>query len=296
MSAVLPFGAKSIQSGAGKMKKAIAISIDKTNFGPVFFSGDICSAVIKAKEYGYDGVELSVRNPDSLNIRLILDALEATCLPVVTIATGQSYLHDGLCLYSEDKDVVGSCIERVKKCIDLACILQSPYITIGGIRGKCADMDKRMDAADNLTHAIVQCATYGEKKNVGLLIEPVNHFEVGAIFTIRQAMELIDKIGSKSIKVLYDTYHVNIEENSRIAPLYEAGEQLGHVHFADNNRLVPGCGFFDFTEVVRVLKQTQYEGYICIEALPFPNDDFAAKKASAYLDVLLSSEKRMSSK
>ena len=268
------------------MKTALSLSVDKTKFGPVFFGGDLFNGLRYAKDLGYDGVELSVRDPTLLNLQAIKNALDELALSVVTIGTGQSYIHDGFCFFSDDPAIVNSCAERVMGCVQLAAAINAPYVTIGGIRGRLREAGDRLKAESNMISGIMQCCRFAGENGVSILLEPVNHYEVDTIYTVNEAIRLIKDIGAHNIKVLYDTYHVNIEEESRLSPIYGMGKMLGHVHFADNNRLPPGCGCFDFIEVMRALKHIEYTGYVCIEALPLPNEKAAAKRAKVFLDNL----------
>ena len=67
------------------------------------------------------------------------------------------------------------------------------------------------------------------------------------------------------LRILPDTFHMNIEEQStpgslaRFAGLYES------VHISDNNRLFPGLGGIDFGGILRFLRDAAYQGGIAIE-------------------------------
>ena len=50
------------------MKYGIVISVSKTKFGPVVFKENLSENIIKAASLGYDGVELAIRNPETLNV------------------------------------------------------------------------------------------------------------------------------------------------------------------------------------------------------------------------------------
>ncbi len=76
---------------------------------------------------------------------------------------------------------------------------------------------------------------------------------------------------------------MNIEELDIRESLYNAKDLLYHVHFADNNRWPPGYGNIDFKSIIRVLKKIKYNGYITIEAIPFPDPETAAKNGIRYL-------------
>ena len=45
-------------------------------------------------------------------------------------------------------------------------------------------------------------------------LEPLNRFETSFITTADQAIELVDRVNHPACKIMLDTFHMNIEENS----------------------------------------------------------------------------------
>ena len=43
-------------------------------------------------------------------------------------------------------------------------------------------------------------------------MEPLNRYETDFLNTCEQALELIEEVGSPQLKILLDTFHMNIEE------------------------------------------------------------------------------------
>jgi sugar phosphate isomerase/epimerase len=58
---------------------------------------------------------------------------------------------------------------------------------------------------------------------------------------------------------------MNIEEDSFEETILNSQSSLAHMHFADNNRKMPGFGHIDFSMIVRTLKKITYEGKISFE-------------------------------
>lgn len=98
-----------------------------------------------------------------------------------------------------------------------------------------------------------------------LYFEPLNRYEDHMVNTLAQACEYCDEVGLKSVKVLGDFYHMNIEEANPVKSLETSRSHLGHIHLSDSNRLEPGAGHFDFAEVFDALKRMDYSGYMAIE-------------------------------
>jgi len=267
------------------VKRALALSPKISRFGPLFFSGALEKGIKSAASLGYDGVEISIGNPDSLDSRKIKAMVSDNGLEIVTLATGQSYVDDGLPLVTDDNELLNKTLERLKRVIDFAVEVGSRNITIGGIRAKItyADHDERVR---RLVEPINICAQKAFDCGIGILLEPVNRYEVSTIFRLEQAYYLMKEAIYKNISLLYDVFHANIEETSITAPIVRYAKEIGAVHFADSNRLVPFNGHIPFFEIARCLDAISYSGYVTIEALPEPEDIIAAKTAIKALDIL----------
>jgi sugar phosphate isomerase/epimerase len=266
------------------MKLALSMSFLKTNFAPLFFSGEIELGFRAARELGFAGVELSVRNPAELDVESIRRGLKENDLTVTTIATGQSYVDEGLGLCVEDDSLRRAAIARFDKLIDFAARLEAKII-IGGIRGRAGTLGPAK-YTEILADSVRRCCDHAYNAGVGIIIEPVNHYEVSCIYTVGEALRFICDLNQPCLSVLYDSYHANLEEKSLLAPILAAKQYLTHVHFADNNRLVPGWGCLDFKEIVAALEALAYPGFICIEALPRPDSMAAARQAITYLKAI----------
>lgn len=96
-------------------------------------------------------------------------------------------------------------------------------------------------------------------------VEAVNRFESCLINTAEEALDYVDRVGSKNIGVLLDTYHMNIEENNLGDAIRLAGTKLTAVHTGDNNRRCPGRGHIDFDDVFQALSDIGYQNRIVSE-------------------------------
>jgi sugar phosphate isomerase/epimerase len=263
------------------MHKIISLSPTKSEFGPLLFSGDLDLGLQKAAELGYDGVELSLRTAEDIEISQLQARLATLNLQVYGIATGQTYYNDGFSLFSAAAEERERAVQRIKALIDLASQLGAMVI-IGGVRGKITTGDYRTEFAKG-REAIRELAQAAQEKTVTLLIEPVNRYETNVLNTLAQGMELIEELGFANLKILADTFHMNLEERSLIDALRAARNYLGYVHCVDSNRLAPGWGHLDFTSIFGTLKEIGYNGPLGIEVLPKPGDLEAAEQGIKFL-------------
>lgn len=262
----------------------VSISPKKSKFAPLLFSGDLNRGMQNVKDLGYCGVELSLLDSLMINQDEVLNEMEALSLKVYAIATGQTYYQDGYSLYAHTEEKRQKAIERLKGHIDFASSLNSAVI-IGGIRGKINAQGQAFeDFKEKGTLALKTCVKYAEEKKVLLLLEPINRYETNVINTLAEGSDLIREIESRHLKLIPDTFHMNIEERSLEESIVDAGALIGYIHFADSNRLSPGWGHIDFFKIVSALKKINYTGPIGIEVLPQPDDLSAARQAIRYLN------------
>ena len=110
-----------------------------------------------------------------------------------------------------------------------------------------------------------------------LIYEPLNRYETNMANTMQEGAELLRPLATKSVKLLADLFHMNIEEVSIADALRVSGSHLGHVHFVDSNRKAAGMGHFDFAPIAAALNEINFQGYASAEALPLPTSQAAAK-------------------
>jgi len=257
------------------MKLSIVLSTQPASFSALAYKGELESNIAKIAQLGYDGVELAVRDPDpaELDVGHIAALLQKHSLEVPAIGTGQAYGEEGLSFTDPDETVRNRAVDRIKSQIDLAGRLNAVVI-IGLIRGKSSGERSLMW----LEQALKACAEHAAKADVHLAMEPINRYETDLVNTVGEGLELIEKIGADNLGLLLDTFHMNIEEPSLEESMRMAGNRLFHLHIADSNRWYPGAGHLDFGDVVKVLKDMKYTGYLSAEILPLPDADTCAEK------------------
>jgi sugar phosphate isomerase/epimerase len=104
-----------------------------------------------------------------------------------------------------------------------------------------------------------KAADYG----IQLVLEPLNRYSTPYCATAKDAIALAQQVDS--LGILLDTFHMNIEEDSFKDAIQSSRKFLRHMHFADNNRKMPGFAHIDFSTIVKSLNEIGYRGYISFE-------------------------------
>lgn len=247
-------------------------------FAPILFAGDPVESIHRAAPFGFDGVELHIGNPQACDYPAICDALQETGLKLTTVSTGRSYLEDGLSFCDPAPEMRSRAVARVKAVVDLFADLR-PMVIIGLMRGFLSHAPSRAEGIGWIDEALAACAAHAARHGMVILVEMANRFELDYLHTAEEGCAVLDRVQAPNLKLLLDTFHMNIEERSFAEPLRTAAPHLGHVHFSDNNRRYPGAGMIDFKVILRVLREIGYAGPAAVECVPWPDPDTAARRA-----------------
>ena len=126
-------------------------------------------------------------------------------------------------------------------------------------------------------------APEAERAGVEIWIEPLNFYEAMLVTTLGKAAGICRQAGSPALRLMADTFHMNIMEPDPLVGLREAAPYLGHLHLSDSNRRLPGLGHIDFRAILGALEQIGYSGYLALEAFPSPDPEQAAAASLHYL-------------
>lgn len=100
---------------------------------------------------------------------------------------------------------------------------------------------------------------------------------------VKAAAEMTRLIGSPRLKVLYDVYHMQLNEGSLCDTIKAYADQFGHIHVADvPGRHEPGTGEINYTKVFDQLAESGYTGRIGFELFTKTTTAEAVKAIISY--------------
>lgn len=271
----------------------IALTATPAELGlaPILLRGDLASAFRQAAELGCRGVEIHLRQAADVDARQVRRWMADYGLSVPTLGTGMAATLDGLTFAAPETYVRRRALERVLGHVDLAAELGAA-VTIGSVSGRLGALEGPERAARRAAalETLAELCRYAENRGVTVLLEPLNRYECDYLNRLADAAQAAREIGSPNLKLLADTFHMNIEETDLAAALREAAPLLAHVHLADSNRQAPGRGHLDLRSVLRALEQIGYRGLLSFEVLPIPDARSAARQGIETVRVLSSLE------
>ena len=220
-----------------------------------------------ARRCGIDGIEV-YGAPHDLQRRLpLLRSAKRRGVVVSTVCVGPPFLG------RVDADDIGQAIRAVRRSISVAAELEASGIVVPVAGPPSLDATPRA-LQPYLMEALAGLADHAESLGTTVLLEPLNRYEDGLINRLEQAVRLCEEIGSASLCVVADCFHMNIEERDVAQAIRAAGARLRHVHVADSNRRQPGAGHIDFQALLGALRSIGFDGWLALEcSLDNPVDD-----------------------
>ena len=125
-------------------------------------------------------------------------------------------------------------------------------------------MDKEKDT-ERAVKNMKRLAVIAEDCGVTLGMEVLNRYEGYMMNTCAEGLEFIKAVDSERVKVMLDTFHMNIEEDNMAAAIRLAGKDLCHLHLGEQNRRVPGKGSLPWGEIGQALRDINYQGAAVME-------------------------------
>ena len=135
------------------------------------------------------------------------------------------------------------------------------------------------DGAKNCVQGFKNIASYAEKKGVTICLEMLNTRDGTDPNKghpgyqgdhIDYCLDIVRRVGSPRVKLLFDIYHVQIMDGDVIRRIGECADYIGHVHTAGN----PGRGELDnnqeinYPPIMQALLDIGYDGFVGQEFIP----------------------------
>ncbi len=182
------------------------------------------------------------------------------------------------------------CIDKLKDGIDVAKRVNCPsVITFTGMSDPKVSHEQ---GAKNCVEVWKEVMPYAEKNGINLVLEHLNsrddthpmkghpgYFGDDVDFCV----DLIKRVDSPNMKLLFDIYHVQIMNGDVISRIRQHQDVIGHYHTAG----CPGRAELDGTQeiyyprIMREIVKTGYQGYVAQEFIPTWKDPVKALRHAA---------------
>ena len=226
------------------------------------------------KDTGYDGIDLVPRE--------YWEPVHAAGLEVASVEAHRS-IEDGLNKPENHDRIEGEILESIQLAPQHghACL-----VCFSGNRH--SDTDEQ--GIDVTVAGLQRVAPAAERAGVTLVLELLNskvdHPEYQCDHTA-WGVEVVKRVGSSHVKLLYDIYHMQIMEGDLVRTIREHHEHFAHYHTGGN----PGRSEIDerqeiyYPTVIAAIRDTGYEGYLGQEFIPVGDPLESLKSARQICEV-----------
>lgn len=224
----------------------------------------IAPVLERLKQMGYDGVEVPMFDLDVESWSAWSGRLDAAGLARTAVTVRGEEDNPA----SQDAAVRKQGVENNKRAVDCcqavgATHLAGPYHSaLGYFTGQGPTSDEWNWAVESMR----QVAEHAGDAGVTLVPECLNRFECYLLNTHADSAKFAREVDHSSCRVMYDTFHANIEEKDVCQAIRDCRDVLAHVHISENDRSTPGSGNIRWEETFDTLKEVGYDGWLMVEA------------------------------
>ena len=220
--------------------------------------------VEQVKAMGYDGVEMPMFE---LNEALYADwgkklddlGLERTAVTIR--GAGDNPI-------SPSASVRAAAVDAMKKTIDCCHAAGVPMLVgpthsaIGEFTGAGPTEDEFEWGVETMRHA----AEHAAGANVTIVTEYLNRFENYFLTCVEQTVNFVTAVDHPNVRMMYDTFHANIEEKDLSSAIAAAMPWTKLVHISENDRSTPGQGHVAWDQTFDAIRANDWDGWMVVEA------------------------------
>ena len=231
------------------------------------WNADQKSYISKVKKLGFDVLEISCAMLKEISTQELMEMKKMAADAGITLTAGYGPgANENLASANEDvvKNAVAFYTDILKK-LEILDI----HTLGGGIYSYWpVDYTKPIDKAGDWERSVKNVRTVGKiagECGVDYCLEVLNRFEGYLLNTCAECKAFVEQVDVPAVKIMLDTFHMNIEEDSMVEAILLAGDRLGHFHVGENNRRLPGKGGMPWYEIGSALRAIGYDKNIVME-------------------------------
>lgn len=218
----------------------------------------------KCKTMGFDAVELPIFDVD-------LDMAKRWGKALDELGLARS----GGCAFGPNHNMIDpnsqirrSGIDLAKTMVDFCAVAGCPVL-IGHIPSALGVFSGEGPTKQEWNwgiEALTEIAEHADQCDVTLGLEAVNRFECYFFNCMEDGLRFVKDVNHKRCRLMYDTFHANIEEKDVASAIRSVKDHLVHVHISECDRSTPGKGGVRWKETFDALHEIDYDGFMVCEA------------------------------
>ena len=224
---------------------------------------------------GFESVEIPLEFPEVLSVKELRRAVgESGLTPVIG-----AVLSSGRELCASDQDTIGATQDYLRTCIDYAAEIGAMVVAgpMYSSVGRCwrTSVKERARIVGEFQEALAPVVEYAASTGRRLAVEPLNRYETSTFNTVDQLLPALEPFDVRTVGIVFDSYHANIEEKRPWEALRRCGDRLLYVQASASDRGAPGRDHIDWAGMSAALSGLGYNGEVTIESFTPDNQSIA---------------------
>lgn len=231
------------------------------------WNADQKSYISKVKKLGFDILEISCSMLKNISREELVEMRDMARAEGVTLTAGYGP-GPSENLASSDEAVVKNAVAFYTDILKKLEILDIHTLGGGIYSYWPVDYTKPIDKEGDWKRSVKNVRTVGkiaQECGVDYCLEVLNRFEGYLLNTCAECRQFVEEVDVPAVKIMLDTFHMNIEEDSMTEAILLAGDRLGHFHVGENNRRLPGKGNLPWYQIGSALRAIGYDKNVVME-------------------------------
>lgn len=231
------------------------------------WNADQKSYISKVKKLGFDILEISCAMLKNISREELVEMRDMARAEGVTLTAGYGP-GPSENLASSDEAVVKNAVAFYTDILKKLEILDIHTLGGGIYSYWPVDYTKPIDKEGDWKRSVKNVRTVGkiaQECGVDYCLEVLNRFEGYLLNTCAECRQFVEEVDVPAVKIMLDTFHMNIEEDSMTEAILFAGDRLGHFHVGENNRRLPGKGNLPWYQIGSALRAIGYDKNVVME-------------------------------
>lgn len=231
------------------------------------WNADQKSYISKVKKLGFDILEISCAMLKNISREELVEMRDMARAEGVTLTAGYGP-GPSENLASSDEAVVKNAVAFYTDILKKLEILDIHTLGGGIYSYWPVDYTKPIDKEGDWKRSVKNVRTVGkiaQACGVDYCLEVLNRFEGYLLNNCAECRQFVEEVDVPAVKIMLDTFHMNIEEDSMTEAILLAGDRLGHFHVGENNRRLPGKGNLPWYQIGSALRAIGYDKNVVME-------------------------------
>ena len=231
------------------------------------WNADQKSYISKVKKLGFDILEISCAMLKNISREELVEMRGMARAEGVTLTAGYGP-GPSENLASSDEAVVKNAVAFYTDILKKLEILDIHTLGGGIYSYWPVDYTKPIDKEGDWKRSVKNVRTVGkiaQECGVDYCLEVLNRFEGYLLNTCAECRQFVEEVDVPAVKIMLDTFHMNIEEDSMTEAILLAGDRRGQLDVEENNRRLPAGGNLPWYQIGSALRAIGYDKNVVME-------------------------------